>query len=410
MTNSSSPEPVDLSDPSISPHRLQELAQSHPEQWDEILDHPNVYPGLADWIRARQAELAATGGEGLVDEPSPTEEDAVDDDATKVFDAPQLSGNEPHVDTQENADESEVSETEQPEESPVDDSTDDAQSPWTLPTAAHDEQPATQQPAQSPQDQQTWGWSQPTGKQQFGYGQPTQQPGPQQQFGYPQYGSGQPYGQPQQFGQSQQYGQPQQFGQSPSYAKPRGGASRIDLSSSNTWGLFIAGGAAFLSLFGFIFSPALQYSVPFASHMTSGGWVILLLFLATVALALLQLLKPSAWMRFFFIVVSLGAGFAMLGRASTLMGFFTMRGTSFSVLWLMFMSLVLLAGAMMYLAPKSSGSNGQQQQTHRPQGYQSTHQFGQGQVPPTGYGLQPGGSPYGSTGQEGGYPHGGPQR
>src|SRR5690625_7668603 len=60
MTNSPSQEPVDLSDPSISAHRLQELAQTHPQLWDEILRHPNVYPGLADWIRTRQAEQAAT--------------------------------------------------------------------------------------------------------------------------------------------------------------------------------------------------------------------------------------------------------------------------------------------------------------------------------------------------------------
>ena len=56
MTNSSSSEPVDLSDPSVSPHRLHELAQTHPELWDEILAHPNVYPGLTDWLRDRQAE------------------------------------------------------------------------------------------------------------------------------------------------------------------------------------------------------------------------------------------------------------------------------------------------------------------------------------------------------------------
>lgn len=422
MTNSFSPEPVDLSDPSISAHRLQELAQSHPEQWDEILDHPNVYPGLADWIHIRQAELAATGGEGLAVEPSPEEDHA--DDATKVFEAPQLSDNESDLDIQDDADLPETSDADLPDESPVENShPDDSQSPWAMPNAPRDDQPsatpttdtgapswtqasqeAPQQPAQSQQDQQTWGWSQPTGQQQFGYGQYAQQPGPQQQFGYPQYGSGQAYGHPQQFGQPQQYGQPQQFGQAPSYAK-RSGASRIDLSSSNTWGLFIAGGAAFLSLFGFIFNPGLQYMAPFASHMAAGGWIVLLLFLATVALSLLQLLKPSTWMRFFFIVVSLGAGFAMLGRAGTLIGFYTMRGTSFSVLWLLFMSLVLLAGAMMFLAPKFSDRNGQPQQAPHPQGYQA-----QGYQATNQFGQQPGNPPYGSTGQDGGYPQGGPQR
>src|SRR5699024_1677269 len=58
MTNSPTPEQVELSDPALSAHRLQELAQTHPEHWGTILSHPNVYPGLADWIRARQAEVA----------------------------------------------------------------------------------------------------------------------------------------------------------------------------------------------------------------------------------------------------------------------------------------------------------------------------------------------------------------
>src|SRR5690625_2292718 len=92
MTNSVSPEPVDLSDPSISPHQLQELAQTHPEQWDEILDHPNIYPGLADWIRDRQAELAATGGEEPADQPDvetdehPAQTETSDVDETEAED------------------------------------------------------------------------------------------------------------------------------------------------------------------------------------------------------------------------------------------------------------------------------------------------------------------------------------
>ena len=47
MTNSSSPEPVDLTDPAIEPLRLQQLAQTHPHLWNDILN-PNVYPGLVD--------------------------------------------------------------------------------------------------------------------------------------------------------------------------------------------------------------------------------------------------------------------------------------------------------------------------------------------------------------------------
>lgn len=34
--------------------RLQELAVSNPETWSSILQHPNVYPGLADWITQQQ--------------------------------------------------------------------------------------------------------------------------------------------------------------------------------------------------------------------------------------------------------------------------------------------------------------------------------------------------------------------
>lgn len=318
---SSTPEPVDLSDPSLSPHQLHELAQTHPERWDEILSHPNVYPGLADWIRDRQAELAATGGGEPVEESDAASQQAVDQAAAEQA---------VHADDA-------TTDTETGSTATTDEPTATEHSSWALPDGSQPEQPTSEPdthtqpypsaPAQAyqPQDQQpqnAWGWSQPA-----------------QQFGSPQPGF-------------QQQGGQQQFMQ-PSYA-PQRKRSNIDLESSRTWGLFVAGGAAFLSLFGFIFAPTLDYSVPFASHMTAGGWIVLLFFIATVVLAILQLVRPSPWMRFFFSVASLGAGFIMLGRALTMIGFFTMRYTGFSVLWLLLMSLVLLAGAFMYLAPRAS--------------------------------------------------------
>jgi|GEM_PF-2372085 len=466
MTNSSTPEPVDLSDPSISPHRLQELAQTHPEQWDEILAHPNVYQGLADWIRDRQAELAATGDE----DPAVAPELAAQEDAEaqqEVDEAAALSAEESDSlpsaegsfegssvsesdDTQEAQDtpaaEASAGQTdsfkpaESPETTVLPETTGQSepseepaeQTPWAMPDAsqpdssqpeqqstspttgagstswsAQSEQTSTQA-EQAPHEQQAWGWSQPSGQQ---FGQPQQQPsGQQQQFGAPQYGYGQAYGQPQQSGQAQQFA-PRQVGYTQPPATSRSGSSRIDLSSARTWGLFVAGGAAFLSLFGFLFAPGLDAGRVFTTHLSAGGWVILLLLIATVALSLLQLLKPSAWMRFFFIAASLGAAFMMLGRTMTLVSYLTMQFTSFSTLWLLFMALVMLAGALMFLAPKAS--DGEQPNSTRSMSTAQPGQYGTpyGQQPQPGqqttnYPQQPGGpqQPYG------GYSPGGPQQ
>lgn len=413
MTNSS-PEPIDLSDPSISPYRLQELAQTHPEQWDEILAHPNVYPGLADWIRDRQSELAATGD----DVP---QEDATTDAQTNVDAAARTEAGQGFA-----SEESPVEETSAEQESQPDEHFDAttqqsgpgesaAQTDWAMPDAApHGQQsggtPRTesgstawdaqsQQPGpqaeQHPTEQQLG--AQLPGSRVVGQYQHPHETS-QQQAGASQYG----YGQAHQSGQ--QYGQPQQFA-------ARREASRIDLSSTRTWGLFVAGGAAFLSLFGFLFSPTLEYAGPFDTHLGSGGWVVLLLLIATVALSLLQLLKPSRWMRFFFIAVSMGAAFMTLGRTLTLIGYFSMRYTSFSTLWLLFMALVILAGALMFLAPKASDSN-MAHATRATPGQQQ--QFGA--TPPYGYqpqpGQQPGGYPQYPAGprQDGGYSSGGPQQ
>src|SRR5699024_9441332 len=156
----------------------------------------------------------------------------------------------------------------------------------------------------------------------------------------------------------------------------RSQSAGINLSSARTWGLLVAGGAALLSLFGFFFSATLRHNYGFSSQVGGGGWLILLLFLATITLSLLQLLRPSEWIRYLFLVVSFGAAFAMIGRAITLMGLFAMTNMSFSVVWLLFMSLVLLAGTMVYLAPSSSTTPQHQLPGHlagaaapRPAGY-----------------------------------------
>src|SRR5699024_10066097 len=72
MTNSSSFEPVDLSDPAIVPLRLQELAQTHQQLCNQILLHPNAYPVLPDWIRQRLA--AAADNQPSYDTEQPTTE------------------------------------------------------------------------------------------------------------------------------------------------------------------------------------------------------------------------------------------------------------------------------------------------------------------------------------------------
>src|SRR5699024_4623622 len=143
------------------------------------------------------------------------------------------------------------------------------------------------------------------------------------------------------------------------------------------------------------------YALADMSHVAAGGWVILLLLIATVALAVLELLLPSKWMRYSFIVVSIGAGFALLARCFTLIGFLGTRGSSFSVVWLIFMALVLLAGAMLYLAARiEAGPSATQPRAAQPQPYQATAHQQPGQYPQGGYGQQQGGYPQG--GQPGG--------
>mgnify|MGYP007082236011 FL=1 len=430
-------DPVDLTDPAISPHRLQELAQTHPEAWDDILVHPNVYPGLADWIRDRQAEQRATqAGVDKTVEPA-----ASDDDATKVFAAvgtdeadtsaldptdDEAAGWEPDPVNDEAEADLDVTEPGHTDDAADVEDAGQAEPPWAMPEptgsaqvdedasaeAAATEQPqdASQQAAASDQAQHgepIWGWpgtgssSASQSQQQYqppsaGYGQPP--------YGYPHQPQQPPYGYGQPTGPQQPYGQA--YGQA---FQPRTRQRPpIDLNSAKTWGLFITGGAAFMTLFGFFFGPSVGgMARAMTSHLTSGGWMILLLCLATVTLSILQLLKPSAWMRYFLIAVSFGAAFMMIGRTTAVLGFFTLQHTSFSVLWMLFMSLVLLAGIMIYIAPKTSDTSGQASGT--PSTQQAPQQFGYPQPPAQhpGYGQQPGAPPYGGYGQQpGGYPSG----
>lgn len=420
-------EPVDLTDPAISPHRLQELAQTHPEAWDEILAHPNVYPGLADWIRDRQAEQAATQAVTAQPEHDPSAE-ASDVDATKVVEPvtdaePNMAADEPlDVESTEPAADP-INDEAEPAASPQQDIGDDAaaeQPSWASPNPAasqyaHDptaseswSQDPAQQPSptgQSSQGEPLWGWpgatSQPSGTQsQHHYQTPSAGYG-QQPYGYQQQHQ-MPYGY-----QGQAYGQQQPaYGQAQVPQPSRRDRTPIDLNSARTWGIFVTGGAAFMTLFGFFFSAtASGFGIPTASHLSSGGWLMLLLFLATVTLSILQLVKPAPWTRYFFIVVSFGAAFTMIGRSTALIGFFTMQNTSFSVIWMLFMSLVLLAGIMVYTAPRSTDATDRPAQTRPAQ--QPPQQFGYHQPHQPGYGQYPGNPPYGGSEQSwGGYPSG----
>ncbi len=424
---------VDLTDPAISPHRLQELAQTHPNLWDEILTHPNVYPGLADWIRDRQQEQAAafeaddTMVFGAVetteaetssvdhddDVPAESDPEAVEEDIDAA-DAP----SDPAAADYDPAEESATPSWATPEPN-APQRTD--QAPSTSDRIGWTQDPSQPQApgSQTSQGEPIWGWpgtGSSAASQQPQHQQPPHQESQQQAQQHYQapaagYGQQPPYGQQQQqqppYGYGQHYGQPaygQQF-------QPRPARQRtpIDLNSAGTWGLFVAGGAAFMTLFGYFFSPTLSgFGMPTSSHVASGGWMILLLFLATVTLSILQLVKPSAWLRYFLIVVSFGAAFTMIGRTTALIGFFTMQNTSFSVIWMLFMSLVLLAGIMVYIAPKAADSNGQsgnQGQQPAPQQQQFGYQPAPMQQP--GYGHHPGNPPYGGYGQQpGGYPSG----
>ena len=404
MTNSSSPEPVDLTDPAIEPLRLQQLAQTHPHLWNDILVHPNVYPGLVDWIHERQAEQAAAAPQNhyVAEEVSSDEasegvaEQDIDSDSENLsavseepaptntwFQHPAPEQSEP-VEQSQSTEQSQPTQDEEPYQSPADEAATQAygQTQWA-------------QPAE-PMPQQQFGATSP-----LDTGQVTPNPG----YGQPSYGFS-----PQ---QSPGYGQPQQpqYGQ-PHMRQPRG-ASKIDLSSRSTWGLFIAGGAAFLALFGFFFSPSVApTSVLGVSHFSSGGWFLMLLLIATVAMSVIDLLLPNRWTRYAFVALGIGTAFGLIGRYMTIMGILDGYRIGFSLVWVIFMALVLLAGTMVYFAPDSSTpgnlAQGNSQSHQRPQQppqaqqppqfqqYQPNPQFNQpggypqpGQFPQGGYGQQP---------------------
>lgn len=366
--------PVDLTDPGISPHRLQELAATHPQQWDEILAHPNVYPGLAQWIRDRQAEQPAQAEH--IQQPEPAQqaepvEDTTDDDvedtvvtasprstedsalATDSVDTPDQTAVYEPVDETRVFQEDPAAEETAAQHTPEDAASEPAQPTTHTAQWADPQQPQyPHQPAQPTQP--VWGVHSPMP-------QPGVFPGQQPQGGQAQPGKQIP-GQPFEY-QQPGYGQPYGYGQQPYAPVPRRRPSgSIDLNSATTWGLFVAGGAAFLGLFGFFFSPTISsFAIPASSHLAAGGWITLLLFLATVTLSILQLLRPSTWMRYFFSIVSLGAAFTMIGRATALIGMFGMNSTSFSVIWLLFMSFVLLAGTMVFMAPRNTDATADQQ-------------------------------------------------
>lgn len=51
----------DLFDRGTSPERLQEIALNYPDFWEAVLEHPNVYPELAQWISQQPVPPAHTG-------------------------------------------------------------------------------------------------------------------------------------------------------------------------------------------------------------------------------------------------------------------------------------------------------------------------------------------------------------
>ncbi|WP_022870022.1 variant leucine-rich repeat-containing protein [Yaniella halotolerans] len=388
MTNSSSPEPVDLTDPAIEPLRLQQLAQTHPHLWNDILQHPNVYPGLADWIHDRQAEQAAAAPQTQY--PAEDVSQHVADDETSV-----------DVTAEETDGEIEDFPTEAPTEQPA------PTNSWFQHPSPEQFEP-TEQPYQAPaaeEPTQTFGQAQ--------WAQPAEPLAPQQQFsatspqdsGQVNPGYGQPsYGFPQQqtpgYQQQPQQSQPQ-FGQP--YMRQSRGASKIDLSSRSTWGLFIAGGAAFLALFGFFFNPSVApTSVLGVSHFSSGGWFLMLLLIATVAMSVIDLLMPNRWTRYAFVALGIGTAFALIGRYMTIMGILDGYRIGFSLVWVIFMAMVLLAGTMVYFAPGSSQAQPRPQQPQQPpQQFQQNQQFQQYQQNPPF--NQPGGYPQSGQFPQGGY-------
>lgn len=147
--------------------------------------------------------------------------------------------------------------------------------------------------------------------------------------------------------------------------------SKIDFSTRRTWGLLISGAAAFLAIFGFFFAPSASPRVLGGlTHMSSGGWFLMILLIATVVLAALELFLENPWTRYFFIVLGIGSAFAILGRYMVVGAFFSLSGAGFSMVWIIFMAIVVLAGTMVYLAP--SNTTGRTTQAPRqPQPYQA---------------------------------------
>ena len=358
MTNPSSFEPVDLSDPAIEPSRLQELAQTHPHLWDEILQHPNVYPGLTDWIRERQAAEAAN-------QQSPgTEQPTTDISNDDVQDGSEPT--QPQTSSWFAGPETDQPTAAQPQ---VSDETEQTQSfGWSQPAPAEPNQAGPQQTPHYGAAQPSFGSPQPSGYPQYsGYPQPSGHPQPQPQQ--------QPF-QAQPGPQQNQYAPPQYQGQQPGqYMMPARKASKLDFSTRRTWGLLITGAAAFLAIFGFFFAPSASPRVLGGlTHLSSGGWFLMLLLIATVALAAVELFLENPWTRYFFIVLGLGSSFAILGRYMVVGAFFSLSGAGFSMVWIIFMAVVVLAGTMVYLAPSgttaSAGQPPRQPQPHQSAGGQ----------------------------------------
>ncbi|GAA1119261.1 hypothetical protein [Nesterenkonia jeotgali] len=63
MTDSGSYTSDDLNDPAIDAETLRQLAAERADLWPQILQHPNCYPGLAEYIRGQQAPPQPPAGQ-----------------------------------------------------------------------------------------------------------------------------------------------------------------------------------------------------------------------------------------------------------------------------------------------------------------------------------------------------------
>src|SRR5699024_7827901 len=127
------------------------------------------------------------------------------------------------------------------------------------------------------------------------------------------------------------------------------------------------GAAAFLAIFGFFFAPPASPRVLGGlTHMSSGGRLLLLLLIATVALAALELFRENPSTRPFFIVLGLGSSFPVLGRHIAVGAHFSLSGAGFSMVWIIFMAIVVLSGTMVYLAPSGTMPRASQPQQPQP--------------------------------------------